>query len=206
MEPMTKPEYFKLLIDHYQGRGFSFFVPDEQFVEQKQMSLTKQTAFKALVGVAITLAGNPCLGIVGSLSSFNLSSKDKESLIKDLGEIHNYCDLVGIKISDPIAPAMLILGIDADDISNETLVGRFVNIHEQAHHFTKYSPSRFGSKIGVRASVCVVFSSHKRAKDFIENAAKKCAHSSFWKAVNTWSWPIDLEEHSEKIRANLSSK
>jgi hypothetical protein len=205
METMTQSEFFKILIDYYKGRGFSFFVPGEQFVNQDQMSLTKRTVFKAIAGVAMTLAVNPGLGIVTSLTSFNLSAADKESLIKDLEQMHNHCDLVGIKISDAIAPAMFICGIVADDISNESLIGRFVNIHEQAHNFIKYSPSTmFGKKNGVRTSVCVVFSSHKRAKDFIENAAKKCKHSAFWKKVDAWPWLIDLEEDSEKISTKLS--
>jgi hypothetical protein len=205
MEPMTQSEFFKILVDYYKGRGFAFFVPGEQFVDQEKMPLAKRTVFKAIAGVAMTLAANPGLGVATSLTSFNLSAADKESLIIDLEQMHSHCDLVGIKVSDPIAPAMLILGIDADDISNESLIGRFVNIHEQAHNFIKYSPSTmFGKKNGVRTSVCVVYSSHKRAKDFIENAAKKCKHSAFWKEVNTWSWPMDLEVNSEKIRAHFS--
>jgi hypothetical protein len=205
MEPMSQSEFFKILIDYYKGRGFSFFVPGEQFVNAEKTSLAKRTVFKAIAGMAMTLAVNPGLGIATSLTSFNLSAADKESLAKDLEQMHNYCDLVGIKISDPIAPAMFILGIDADDISNESLIGRFVNIHEHAHNFIKYSPSAmFGKKNGVRTSVCVVSSSHKRAKDFIENAATKCKHSAFWKKVDTWSWPMDLEDNSEKIRAHFS--
>ena len=57
--PMAKSDFLKILIDCYKGRGFSFFVPGEQFVNQEQTALTKQTVFKAIAGVALTFARIP---------------------------------------------------------------------------------------------------------------------------------------------------
>jgi len=46
--------------------------------------------------------------------------------------------------------------------------------------------------------VVLVFSSHKRANDFIQNFADKCSHSAFWKKVYTYPWIVDLEDEEIK--------
>jgi hypothetical protein len=121
-------------------------------------------------------------------------------LITDLQKAQNYCDFIGIKTSN--GPALLRLAIDADDIPDETLIGRFAVIHEQAHNFRKHSSTFPGgfkeTKFAVYAQVVVVFSSHKRARNFIQRFADQCSHTAFWKKVYTYPWIVDLEDEEIK--------
>src|SRR5262249_55396020 len=122
--------------------------------------------------------------------------------------LQEYSTVVGIKLSD--GPVLLRFGIDADDISFETLVGRFAMIHERAYDFRKYAPSLMRSiwsdgKLATVAQVVVAFSAHKRAREFIQSYADKCKHTAFWKKVYTQPWVADLEdEEITRLRQPLS--
>jgi hypothetical protein len=97
----------------------------------------------------------------------------------------------------------LRLAIDADDISDASLIEHFAQIHKQAHNFSKHSAtllkSRFSNqKFSVHVHGVVVFSAHTRATDFIRVVADKCRHSAFLEKIYTDPWVIDLENEQIK--------
>jgi hypothetical protein len=203
---MNKSDFFENCIDYFKREGFAFYVPNESFADPEEISLKRQIGFKLAIGVGMALAGYPELGFLMGTNAGLVSDKDKDSLVADLQKIKNYCDFVGIKLSN--GPVVLRLGIDGDDISEESMIGRFAIIHERAHDFIKYSASllksRFGdNKFSTHTSVVVVFSTHKKAKYFNENLAGKCKHTAFWKKVYTHPWVVDLEDEEIKRHREL---
>jgi hypothetical protein len=197
---MNKSEFFPNLLDYSKADGFSFLVPGEGFDDPKRLSGGKQMLISAVAGVAF--------GLIGSLSSGYMDKTQKDGLVAELLKMHEYCGLVGIKLSD--GPVLLRLGIDADDISGEALVGRFAMIHERAYDFRKYAPSVMRTiwndgKLATVAQVVIVFSTHKRAREFTQTLADKCKHTAIWKKVYTQPWVIDLEdEEVTRFRQPLS--
>jgi hypothetical protein len=181
--------FFTSLIEYSRGEGYSFFVPGEAFDEPRKLSAGGQ----ALIAVA----AGAFAGLLGGLSSGYLDKTSKEDLLVDMKNMSQYCDVVGLKLS--YGNVLLRLGIDSDNLSNETLIGRFSMIHERVHDFRKYAASFLRSvfsdgKQPTFAHVFVIFSSHKRAKDFKDNCAEKCKQSAFWKKVYTSPWLVDLED------------
>jgi hypothetical protein len=223
---MNKLDFFSNLIVHSKEEGFSFIISDEEFDDPKKLSAEKQIAYRAAFTVATSIISslvglNYRFMIIGGLNTSQLSPSDKEALIADLKKVHSYCDFIGIKADT--GPCFLRLGIDGDDMPDETLIGRCAIIHELANNFRKYSTSLVTGRDNyiVSAQVVIVFSSHKRAKDFIQLYADKCSNSSFWKKIYTYPWIVDLEDeeikrygqpldrlsgHKEKIRASLFRK
>jgi len=197
---MNKSEFFPNLIDYSKDEGFSLLVPGEGFDDPKRLSGGKQMLISAVAGVAF--------GLIGSLASGYMDKTQKDGLVADLRKMQEYCDLIGIKLSD--GPVLVRLGIDGDDISGEALIGRFAMIHERAYDFRKYAPSVMRTiwndgKLSTVAQVLVTFSAHKRAKEFVQNVANKCKHTATWKKVFTQPWVVDLEdEEITRFRQPLS--
>jgi hypothetical protein len=197
---MNKSDFFPNLLDYSKDEGFSLLAPEESFDDPNRLSGGKQAMIAAATGAAF--------GLIGSLSSGYMDETSKQGLIADLRRMQDYCDCVGIKLSD--GPVLLRLGIDADDIPGETVVGRFAMIHERAYDFRKYAPSMIRTifsdgKLATVAQVVVAFSTHKRAKEFIDRYAAKCKQTAFWKKVYTQPWVVDLEdEEITRFRQPLS--
>ena len=198
---MNKSEFFLNLLDYSKDEGFSLFVPREGFDEPKRLSGGKQTMIAVAAGAAF--------GLIGTLSSGYLDKTDKPLLVADLQRMQNYSTVIGIKLRD--GPVFLRLGIDADEISGETLVGRFAMIHERAYDFRKYAPSLMRTifsdgKLATVAQVVVTFSEHSRAREFIQTYADKCKHTAGWKKVYTQPWVVDLQdEEITRFRHPLSN-
>jgi hypothetical protein len=207
---MNKSDFFKNFLDYSKREGFSFFISGEQFNDPEKLSSSRQMMnklmFAAAVGIGGAIGGAPASGLGLSIAILNpgdLNPVERQALISDLEIVHNHCDFIGIKISN--GPALLRLGIDADDISDESLIGRFAIRHEQAYKFRKHSSSLFRNRVSknvatfaVYAQIVVVFSTHKRARNFIQNSANKCSHSAFWQKVYTSPWIVDLEDEDIK--------
>ena len=143
---MNQKEFFENFLVYSKDEGFSFFVPGEKFDDPKKLSWGKQ--------VLITAASGAVYGIIGSLSSGYSGSVSKDDLIADMQKMHEHCDLVSIKLSH--GPALVRLGIDADNLSGEALIGRFALIHECAYNFRKHAPAVMGAKLATVTQVLVV--------------------------------------------------
>jgi hypothetical protein len=90
------------------------------------------------------------------------------------------------------------VAIDANNLTEDALVGRFSLIHERAFDFRKYALSAIASRMDTAVEVLVIFSTHERARDFTERLAGKCKHAtglfSGWGGrVHTDPWVVDLE-------------
>ena len=180
---MNKGDFFLNLVENSQAKGFSFLTPDERFDEPKRGSAGQQAIVAMIAGAAFGALGGLATGYAGKLNN--------EQLLNDLKRMSEYCDVTGINLISGMV--ILRLAIDADEIKDDALIGRFALIHERTHDFRKYGMSLFGGNIGTATHVIVTFSSHERAQDFAKNVAKKCKQVSFWKKVNTRPWVADLE-------------
>ena len=197
---MNKAEFFDNLLNYSKDEGFSFLQAADRFDDPKRLSSGKQILIKATAGAVF--------GLLGSLSAGYVDETHADGLVADLRMMHDYCSLIGIKLSD--GPVLLRLGIDGDDISGEALVGRFALIHERAYDFRKYAPSVMRTiwtegRLATVAQVVVAFSSHKTAREFIRSFADKCKHTALWKNVYTQPWVADLEDEDiTRFRKPLS--
>jgi len=193
---MNKSEFFSNFVECSEGKGFSFFAPDEQFRDPEKPSVGTQikqqiwkSALTSVVGAALGLNAR---FFPGGLNSSRLGQAERNTLIADLRALYDQCDLVGIKLDS--GPVLLRLGIDADHISDESLVARFAIVHERTHAFMKYASTiLYDTKYGVWSKVATVFTSHERANLFVKNFASKCRRRTFRKKVYTTPWIIDLE-------------
>ena len=197
---MNQQEFLINVFDYSKSEGFSFLATDGEFEDPKRLSGAKQALVAAVAGAAF--------GLLGSLSSGYMKETDKACLIGDLKRMMELCDAVGIKLSD--GNVLIRLVINADNVADETLVGRFAVVHERAYDFRKYAMSLMRSiwndgKLPTVAQVIVAFSTHRRAKVFSENFADKCKHTAIWKKVYTQPWIVDLEDEDiQRLRQPLS--
>jgi hypothetical protein len=182
---VTKTDFFVNLTEYSSAQGFVFLHHDDALNEPKRPSAGQQAIYTAISAIGF--------GLIGAALTGYFEKLDKEQLITDLNGMQGYCDLVGINLSKAIV--LLRLAIDADDLSNDGIIGRFAQIHSRARDFQKYAMSlAFAGKMSVRTQGLIVFTSHKRAKDFGETSGSQCKHSSFWDKIYTEAWVIDLED------------
>jgi hypothetical protein len=182
---MDKTEFFRNLAEYSQSKGFSLFKPDtDEFEDPKRFSKGQQIAIGMIYGAAFGALG-------GGLGGY-YSETRKEQLVSDLKTLSEYRDMIGINLSRGFN--LLRVAIDADDLTDEALIGRFALIHERLHDFRKYAMSSLTGKMRTQAEVLVVFSAHERATAFIEGSAKKCGQLSYRKNVMTQPWIVDLEQ------------
>ncbi len=189
---MIKTDFLANLIDHSQAEGFSFLTPDGNVSDPKRMSEGRQMVVRLIQGAAFGLLG----GIVG------YTETRKQELIRDLTAFSAHGDLAGINLTQ--GTVILRIVIDADGLTDDTLVGRFTLIHESAHNFRRYGLSTFSGNMSTHVHVILLFSSHERADAFGKRYGKKCSQWSFWKKVLTNPWIIDLERE-ELIRFQVGA-
>ena len=191
----NKSSFFINLLAYSKAQGYSFLVPNEQFDANKpsaRTQLKQNLLMAATVGVMGAVMGMNTRVFFGNSNSAQLSQNEKDALAKDLTELQNHCDFAGIKLDN--GPANLRLAIDADNLSDESLIGRSAIIHQRTHDFLKYtSYVMYDTKYGASTHLMIVFSSHKRVEEFWKKYANKCHHKSFLKKVYTRTWVVDLE-------------
>jgi len=192
---MQKIDFFKNLVEFSKSENFSFLSLDQNFEDPKRMSGGKQALVAGMAGM---------LGGALLASGVGYSAQKKEELVNDLRRMSEYCDLIAIKLDTGAAIVRMI--IDADDIGGESLVGRFAMIYERGSTFRKYSMVIMKNWIlgdrtaGTFMQVITVFSSHKKAREFIQTYAEKCVHSTHGMVTNrggylgTHPWVVDLED------------
>ncbi len=202
---MNKADFFRNLVEYSQAKDFSFLIAGDVTQAPRQVSRGQQLALSALstvVGGAIG-GGFGLAGVVGGGALFGAgfgvpgySNARKQELISDLQRLSPYGDLVGINLTKGFA--LLRVAIDADDLTEDALVGRFSLIHQRAFKFRKYALSTFPSNMGALVEVLVIFSAHERVRDFIQRVAPKCKHNAGFISrmrggVHTYPWVVDLE-------------
>jgi hypothetical protein len=181
---IEKARFFRQFVDYsVKEEDFSFLGDGDTLAEPKRMSAPMQLLANVLGGLSGIPGGE---GIA-----------DKDALVADLRKMLDCSDVVGVRLKD--GPVVLRLGIDADQMSGEALIGRFAVIHERIVEFRKYAYTIVRSwimegKMSTIAQGVVVFSEHQKAKQFIEHYGDKCRHSAFWKDTITQPWIVDLED------------
>lgn len=198
---MKTEDFFRHFHDASSKNGYSFFFDGKAFEAPQQMSANRQLLVQCLTSLTRIAVGLPLL-----FQKTELYEQHKEALVEDLKRLHNHCDLIGIKDSN--GPCSLRLAISADEFSDESLVGRLAMIHEQAQKFQNYAADLNPLKarpwvkkvMGVPEGghvwchVFLTFSTHKRAKEFLERHIAKCKHGGFWKHTHTHPYVVDLED------------
>lgn len=180
--------------DYSLTNGFSFYFEDKQFEKPEQMSSGNQLWVAIAIGSAFGLV-NPGIGTLAVLNSGFYQKFNNTSFIEEIKRLKNHCDLIGMK--DSAGSFLLKMAIVGDEMPDETIIGKIAIIHGLSEQFKKYSltlyKSRFGeAKCGVMSSMYVVFASHKRAKVFFEEHARKCQHKT--KNVVLFPSVVDLED------------
>ena len=201
---MNKQDFIQNVLEYSKDQSFSFLSPDDQFAEPKKMSAGKQAIMAGILagGMSAIFGGGAITGAIFG-SNIGHSKHSKEELITDLKSINQLCDLVGMSVLNGACVVRLV--IDADEIPYETLIGRFAMIHERLHAFRKYSMVIlknwiFGdSTAATTAQVLVLFSSHKKARDFNQQYANKCKHAAVRKSIFTEPFIVDLEDEDLSI-------
>lgn len=201
---MNKQDFIQNLLEYSKDQGFSFLSPNDEFVEPAKMSAGKQALMAGMLGggMSAIFGGRAVTGaLFGANVGFAKHSKD--ALVTDLKSINQLCDLVGVSVLNGSCIVRLV--IDADDIPYETLIGRFTVIHERLHAFRKYSMVLLKNWIigdstsPTTAQVLVLFSSHKKAKDFNQQYGNKCKHAAVRKSIFTEPFIVDLEDEDLSI-------
>ncbi len=188
---IEKSIFFNNLVDYsVKDEDFSFLGAADELDAPQKMSSRMQFALGAAAGVAFGIFG-------GMASGYMKGSADYDALIADLRKMLDCSDVIGIRLKDGMA--VLRLGIDADELTGEALIGRFAIIHERATEFRKYAYTIMRSwinetKLPTVSQGVVVFSKHQKAKQFIQQHGDKCKHYTFWKGVRTQPWVVDLQE------------
>ena len=196
---MTITEFVPNFIEYSKSEGFGFYIPTDQFSGLPKASGKSQMFLAAAASAAFTtIFGGGA--IVGAIAGGNVGYSNKiskEELVADLQKMKEYCDLIGIKSNTGGMNVRMM--IDADGISGETLVGRCAMIHERGLDFRKYAMTIAkswiwgDSRLPTTIEVVMTFSTHKLAREFLQNYADKCKHSK--KGVMAYPWIIDLEDH-----------
>jgi hypothetical protein len=165
---MKTADFFHHFHDNSNKNGYSFFFDEKPLEAPPQMSSNQQLLVNCLNSLSRLSLGLPLLFQPAIYKSHN-----KETLTGDFKRLQKYCDLIGIK--DSFGSCLLRTAIVADEISDEALVGRLAIIHEQASNFQKYTANPMGTRrifgsggMSVRCLVFLIFSSHKRAREFSE--------------------------------------
>jgi len=190
---ITQEDFFANLIEYSKEGGFSFLVDDK--LDKPQMPSPARL-------VLAKIAAGAALGFFGSLSTGYSNIPSAPHLLSDMKGMSKHCDLLGIRLRD--GNAVLRMGIDGDNISNESLVGRFAMIHDLLFEFRKYTARVLMTKCATGAQVLVAFSEHRRAKEFNDGFADKCKHTAILKKVHTQPWIADLEDREiNRLRAPI---
>ncbi|MEO7299417.1 MAG: hypothetical protein ABI042_12680 [Verrucomicrobiota bacterium] len=200
---MTLTEFIPNFIEYSKSEGFGFYLPTDQFSGFPKASGKSQMLLAAATAAAFTTvfgSGVMAGAIGGALVGTNIGHSNrisKDELVADLQKMKEYCDLICIKSNTGGTNVRIM--IDADGVSGETLVGRCAMIHERGLDFRKYTMTLFkswifgGSRLPTIIEVVMIFSTHKLARDFLQNYADKCKHSK--KGVMAYPWIVDLEDH-----------
>ena len=156
---MDKLTFFVNLIEFSRDEGFTFLVPGEGFADQRGIAPGNQAILSLMAGSVA--------GLLGSLSCGFRDQIDRNTLESDLRSMAEYCDVVGINVNH--GTVYLRLGVDCDNLSGETLIGRLALIHDRAFDFRKYATSFMRSVFsdGKLATYCqpvLVFSEHTRPR------------------------------------------
>jgi hypothetical protein len=96
----------------------------------------------------------------------------------------------------------LIITLEADEIGDELLVGRFSLLHDKISTFRNYAMTTlrtiFGNATqGTSAKVLLIYRKPYKADYFLNNLSEKCKHITFWKKI--WTLPVAVDVPGRKI-------
>ena len=176
------------LLEYIKKRGFTFVGPD---VETAHIPRTPSSQKIMAIAAATFGIGNP---LVAFASGIVPDFKDQD-IRKSLISLYDVADFVGVSLE--WGAVRMVLSLDADEITDEALIGKFVLLHERITQFRKYAMSSLQTRLGdikqgTVAHVFLVFRQPYKADHFANNLSDKCKQVTFWKKIWTLPWAVDV--------------
>lgn len=196
---MDQTEVFTSLLKHLADEcRFALLLPDDRIAVPGQASnerAIKEAAMSFVVGASRVVAFGP----MAALSSGSPSPINEQVVRDRLGKWRAWCDIPGV--GHQYGSLMLVAIMAGDALSNEEIIGRSKNIQDDLRNWRDLTGKLFdtwigGTKLGVFATVVVLFRESERARKFASDAIHKCKATTFWSMCHTMTWAVDLSSGS----------
>jgi hypothetical protein len=190
--------------------AYQFLTPK---LEPKDLKWPQADQIKSIIYQENTAGYPEIRGIARFLgvASTPPDSTVREKLMTTLQEMQKYGISVGFSLKDG-APKIL-LAVDAENLNDEQIVGRFILIRDTTQKFKDFAlPPLLGvrgrwTKCPTKCYVFTLFLSHAKALHFTENLQEKSKHNPvFSKAAHVLPWAVDLERKRVKKYSGLGRR
>lgn len=136
---------------------------------------------------------------VGALVGFGAFMIDRSTatdseIKKELLKLVDLCDLIGIQAAN--GSVSLLLFVHADDLTDETAIGKCHLIHGKLSPFKKFTMRIGWNKMPVSATVFFVFANSEKAFHFRQSVQERCKQFSLLTRLWVLPWGIDLNAKS----------
>jgi len=178
---MDKSEFQSRAVEAFHSMNYIF---DEDF-------LGGQTVQRPSTAKSIMVKGT-ALAVGGIITAFGTGfSKFSDSEVTaSLGKLKTMCDFSALQLKPNVA--LLALFIFADDLPDETLVGRSLLIRKEIKDFKKFT-MKMGFATGIAlADVFFVFFNPDKAFHFRQAVQASCKHTSFFEKTYVLPWSVNL--------------
>jgi hypothetical protein len=183
--------FAQCLADDLLARNYEFLLPDGTTITKRHDDHSNMIA--SAVQSAVTSAA---FGLVAGMSG----GSDKGTAparTNDLKRLAALAQYVGMGF--PFNQCYVAMILNADSLSNESLIGRFTMIEEEGKVFNKYANRLLrtwvgSASMGVVFEVAVCFSNGDRAGFFASELISKCRKWSMLRRGKpiVWPFPVDL--------------
>jgi len=170
---------------------------EEDFDDGKSIQRVS-TGRKILLSGSFFMAG----GLIGALGT--KSSKFSDDDVKaEMAKLRKSCDFAGIRIDT--GQAILALFIYADNLSDDSMIGKSILIRDQMKAFKDFTMKMAWSKGAAYAKVFYFFFDSSKAFHFRQSGQKHCNHKLFWDTVYVQPWGIDVSAQSVWTKEGLGT-
>jgi hypothetical protein len=150
------------------------------------MSAGRQMISGAAMAVAIG---------VGAGLGVGYSAFSDAEVKSEVEKLNRTCDLVSLRLDT--GGALLALFIDADNLNDESVVGKSVLIKNSLQTFSKFTLRMGWAKRGVVADVFYVFSNSEKAFHFRKGIQEQCKYGHLiFPKIYSLPWGIDVSAKS----------
>lgn len=137
---------------------------------------------------------NVAMGVAAGLSVGYSTFSDTEvkSEVEKLNEI---CDLVSLRLDT--GGALLALFVDADELTDESTIGKSVLIKDRLKNFSKFTLRMGWAKRGIIADAFYIFGNSEKAFHFRHGVQEQCKYGHFiFPKLYSLPWGIDTSAKS----------
>jgi hypothetical protein len=197
---MSTELFLKQFTQHFTKSDFQFLTPDlrpENLRWPRPDQIEKITYREGTGGYPEIRGIARFLG----MATTPASSQVGEKVLTTLRGMKAHGETVGFSLEGG-APKVL-LEVDAENLNDEQILGRFILISDAAAKFKDFALNiPMGGRWSKHPTTChvfVSFSSHSKAIHFNEDLEGKCkSYNIFTKAPHVFPWTVDLERKRVK--------